>query len=604
MRREVAIVLAAVLGGTVAAQPISIDRAAYLDRLHGMWLGEVIANWTGLQTEGYRIQAPFLTDADWGTILPGSTHPLDFITNQDPWQADDNTDVEYVYLHLMSQRARQDLTPTEIVAGWQRHMNPAYIWVSNLEAYSLMNRGVFPPMTGAPVCNGYAFQIDAQLTTEFFGALAPAMPGEALAHADLPIRTTAGGFAAHAAQYYIVLHALTPLVDPGLSPRDQVLWLARTARQWIPSTSKTADVVDFVLADFASNPDPNDWERTRDRVFDRYQLHAGENGFIYREWTESSVNFAAGVIALMYGHGDYRRTLQIGTLGGWDSDDQTATMGAIIGMLIGYEALRAQFPGQTISDRYHIGTRLNLPDYLPGDPQAEDTLLLMSERMLPLIDQAVVQAGGSVAPDHWLVPPPPETNQSSFNPMVTAQARSANWTVRAQNGIVTCHATRGGAPPSPPWVYGVGDPSHFGNAYEVDAAGRDGDQQASYFYSSQGGGGVEGEVQTLTVEYSVPVQADTVRFIEGDHQPGVGGWFRSAQVQVKSGGVWQRIGGRPSAPVGGRPFQIIDWALPQPALITGVRITGPAAGGFVTCCELDALVTPTPHRPRVLGPGR
>src|SRR5436309_2132409 len=95
--RPTAAFLTAILAPSAAAQTArAINRDVYLDRLHAMWLGEVIANWTGLQTEGARIEPPFFTDADWGTTPPGFPHPLGFIADLDPWPADDNTDVEYV----------------------------------------------------------------------------------------------------------------------------------------------------------------------------------------------------------------------------------------------------------------------------------------------------------------------------------------------------------------------------------------------------------------------------------------------------------------------------------------------------------------------------
>ena len=45
-----------------------IDRADYADRLHGFWLGQSIANWTGLSTEMVKVAPPFFTDADWGKL--------------------------------------------------------------------------------------------------------------------------------------------------------------------------------------------------------------------------------------------------------------------------------------------------------------------------------------------------------------------------------------------------------------------------------------------------------------------------------------------------------------------------------------------------------
>ncbi len=317
-----------------------IDRADYADRLRALWLGECIANWTGIQTEGDRSSPPFYDDSDWG---PGG---FDFILDQDPWWADDDTDIEYVYCHLMDQHGTHMLSGQQIRDGWMTHIN-SYIWVSDEKARSLMDSGYTTPQTGMLALNDLALMIDAQLTTEIFGIYAPSMADVALQMANLPIRLVATGYAAHAAQYFMLLYCLASEVDTSLSRKDQVLWLADEARKYIPDTSKSADIYDFVKADYLANSDKDDWESTRDKIYDRYQLNAASNGFRYQTWYESSVNFAAGIMALLYGEGDYKKTVKIGTLSGWDSDNSTATLGGLLGFMYGYTDLVAEFVGTT-----------------------------------------------------------------------------------------------------------------------------------------------------------------------------------------------------------------------------------------------------------------
>jgi hypothetical protein len=310
-----------------------------------MWLGQSIGTWTGRRSEGRIQNPPFLTDLSWGINLGGGT--LEFVVSLDPWPGDDDTDVEYVSLHAMTTIATPWLTPEVYANAWLLHMDDTYLWVSNLEALNLMRRGVLPPGTGLPASNQFWLRIDAQLTTEIFGALAPGLPEIALRLADMPIMNTAGGHAAHAAQFFVVLYSLGAIANRQSPLPDEIERMYREARRWIPDSSKAADIADFVLADYLANPDKSDWERTRDLVYERYQLNAAANGFRYRGWTESSVNFAAGLIALLYGQGDFLRTIQIGTLSGWDSDNGTATMGGLIGLMLGYDGLVAQIEALT-----------------------------------------------------------------------------------------------------------------------------------------------------------------------------------------------------------------------------------------------------------------
>ena len=593
---------ACVTMGLAASSPASaqssrlIDREQYRDRLEGFWLGQCIANWTGRRTEAVRTQPPFLTDADWGPPFNGGA-PLDWVTNQSPWLADDDTDIEYVYLHAADHVSSALLSGAEIRDQWVTHIN-RFIWVSNASARALMTRGVTPPMTSMAEANANRLMIDAQLTTEFFGLFAPGMPEAALTLADLPIRTTASGHAAHASQVYVVLYAIDQALPTGLSGRKRNLRLLGDARRFIPDTSKAADIIDFCTADYLANPDVNDWERTRDLACERYQTHPEANGFRYRAWYESSVNFAAGVIALLYGEGDYRRTIQIATLSGWDSDNATSTLGGLLGMRLGRRALEAAFPGRTMATTYRWSvTRDALIDYVAGPGEAEDTFSLMADRMLPLVERTIIEAGGLVDTEagRWLLPPVATGDLLARSPTHREWSSSATARVVGAGGIVAASSSVLGTPPP---NAGVSTPGVFANGLEHDFRGTEEvDQQRRYF--STFGASAPGEI-VLTVTYDRGVLADRLRFLEGDHfsQPTMtGGWVDEPMLEARVNGTWNALPGRWSeAPDASVPFQRLDWVLDDPATITGVRLRGQPGGPhrFVTCAELDAMADPTP----------
>ena len=56
-----------------------ISRSAYAEKFEGFWLGECIANWTGLRTEGVKKTGPFFTDKDWGTNQGRDRQKMDFV---------------------------------------------------------------------------------------------------------------------------------------------------------------------------------------------------------------------------------------------------------------------------------------------------------------------------------------------------------------------------------------------------------------------------------------------------------------------------------------------------------------------------------------------
>ncbi len=588
MKSVIATLCAACLATTAQAQGLrSLSEADYTDRLRAMWLGQCIANWTGLRTEGRHREPPFLTDADWG--LPYNGFTLDFTWYFSPWPADDDTDIEYVYLHEAARLGRFEFTPAEIRNAWVLHINRD-IWVSNRKARDLMQRGVLPPATGMGHANIDRLMIDAQLTTELFGAAYPGMPELALRAADLPIRTTAAGYAAHAAQFYVVLYSLATQVDPALSGRDRSIWLVERGLEYIPEGSKTADVIRFVLDDFLANPDPNNWELTRDRIDARYRVAAGVSGFTYRDWFESSINLATGVMALLYGEGDYRRTVQVGTMSGWDSDNGTATMGGLLGLIGGTAGVQSAFPGANLSDLYDIDSRRdNLPDYVPQNAGAEDTFSMMAARMMPVVRANVANAGGVARDGVWVLPPPRVGSGVALNPLTAAMMRSANSRVRAEGGVVSAVASAVGAPPvgrgvSSPAAFADGRESNFGGEEEVDSQ--------RWYFSSEGA--IASNVE-MTVLYDRPVEASIVRVMEGDHFAS-GGRAEGLAVMLRVGESWVAASGAWSSALTAAPFEILDFTLPAPMTVTGVRIaasiTGPS--GFVTCAEIDVLATEPP----------
>lgn len=399
---------------------ILLNRAEYQDQLKGFWLGGCIANWTGLPTENRRTDFPFFTDDDFG---PGK---FDYVLDQDPWGADDDTDIEYVYQSAIEQFGNYKLTGEQISKAWQNHIGLPKLWVSNLSALGQMQNGAVPPETSLPENNPMWDMIDAQLTTEIFGMLAPGRPDVALEIAHLPIRTTAYLHSEWASEFYIIMHSLAVVVDKSLSRKEQMNWLAEQARKRIPEWSYLADMYDFVKAAYDANPDKDNWELTRDEVAQRYQ-HTVTAGYHYKYPWDAGINFAASMVSLFYGEGDYKKTIRIGCMCGWDSDNPTSTWGGLLGLLYGYGGLQEHFNKFDFSEGYNIArTRYNMPIPL-------DNFTHIAERGIGIIDDIVLgEMGGIIDGEHWIIPqmnkeialaPVPKTKV----PWVTIEDNDPRW---------------------------------------------------------------------------------------------------------------------------------------------------------------------------------
>ncbi len=420
-------------------QEITISRSDYEDRFYGFWLGQCIANWTGIVTEMDKIGgegregrgAGFYTREDWGkpdqpTIWPNSANNgkfsrIDFIFEDEGgvWGADDDTDIEYIYLALMSASKTGLLSPEEIRDGWLKHIysdentpflhrdgvTPEnFLWVSNQTAHDLMREGVLPPDTSDPDLNPFYDMIDAQLTTEIFGLFAPTRADVALEIADLPIRTVARENAEWIAEFYVVMHSLASTVDESMPMAEQVKWMAGEARKHLPDDSYSAKMYDFVLEQYESGAT---WEAARDGLHEKYQVRQ-EDGYLWATKDQAcngcfaaGINFGASIVSLLYGEGDIKETIKIGTLAGWDSDNPTATWGGLLGFMLGKEGVEEAF-GRKFADRFFIHrTRGGFPN------EGIDDFPSMARRGIDVVDTVVVEKmGGRVDPesDSWLIP--------------------------------------------------------------------------------------------------------------------------------------------------------------------------------------------------------
>ena len=365
----------------------ALHKGLYANKVHGFWLGLSIANWTGLVTEMDKIggdgpAGKFYTRNDWQAVdqpsiwgqgIPSQlSKTIDWVVagEGEIWGSDDDSDLEYMYLQLMYNHQQPLLSAAHIRDGWLAHIykdtetpfktaegKPEnFLWVSNQQAFDLMQQQILPPFTGMPAFNPHYDMIDAQLTTELFGILAPFRPDVASKLAYLPIRTTAYGEAADIADFYVAMHALAAGVDPTKPIAAQLQQIAQQARLALPSNQYPAKMFDFVWSLYQSGIP---WEAARDQLYQRYQLESADGYEITGKKLycngcfAAGINFAASLVSLFYGEGDMQQTIKIAVLAGWDSDNPAATWGGLYGFILGKTGVEQVF-GRTFSSTFNI----------------------------------------------------------------------------------------------------------------------------------------------------------------------------------------------------------------------------------------------------------
>tara|TARA_X000001036_G_scaffold249631_1_gene232578 strand:- start:895 stop:2235 length:1341 start_codon:yes stop_codon:yes gene_type:complete len=406
---------------TPKGNEIVISRAEYLNKLKGFWLAQCIANWTGLVTENDKIgnigeskTGDFYTRKDWGKKdelnLRGNSldRNIDFVFEgkDGMWGADDDTDIEYMYQHLVYANKTSKLSGQQIRDGWLKHIKHEeqnYLWVSNQRALDLMIGGIVPPETSDPEKNPDYDMIDAQLTTEVFGFYSPGRPDFAVEMAELPIKTTARFNAEWISKFYVSMYSLAAISDPNLSIKENLLIIAEKSRNQLPNDSYASKMYDFVKRQYN---DGLPWETIRDSVYVRYQVEQKDGYDITSRNLKcngcfaAGINFAASIVSLFAGEGDLKETIKIGSLMGWDSDNPTATWGGLIGFMIGQDGVEKAFD-RTFSEEYNIHrTRQNFPNGVDSFSNMANIGVFITDRVI----QEELEGGIDLNKNIWYIP--------------------------------------------------------------------------------------------------------------------------------------------------------------------------------------------------------
>lgn len=345
------------VGPAPADELREISRSELEDRIRGGWAGQMIGNIQGLPFEFKYKDAP--------GPLP------DFTPNLPRCPSDDDTDIEWVHLHAMSRTKSLEVPYPELATQWIQSINRK-VWVSNKRARALMGRGVVPPWTSHPALNSHArYNLSGQFCVEAYGLIAPGLPARAARIGAHYAKITVRGEPVQACAYWTSMIALA-FFEKDIRP------LAERCLDAVDPASEHAEMVRDVLT--WQEQMPGDWRGTRARIQEKYRDQRGWN------MNATVTNGAFVLTALLYGDGDFVRTLRLAFALGYDADCNAATCGAVLGVMLGARALESR-PGWVLPSHYDNRTR----DGLPKTQSLEELVALTAD----LAERTLLEAGGA-----------------------------------------------------------------------------------------------------------------------------------------------------------------------------------------------------------------
>lgn len=202
------------------------------------------------------------------------------------------------------------------------------LWHANQAArYNILN-GIMPPASGHWKNNPHADDIDFQIEADFAGMMCPGMTNTASDICDGVGHIMNYGDGWYGGVYMSAMYSLAYF-------SNDIPFVVSEALKTIPAQSKFRLCIEDVIRLHAKYP--TDWRRCWLEIEQNHAFDVGCPEGVFNAFNiDASLNSAYVVLGLLYGNGDFYKTMDISTRAGQDSDCNPATAVGIWGVMFGY----------------------------------------------------------------------------------------------------------------------------------------------------------------------------------------------------------------------------------------------------------------------------
>lgn len=205
---------------------------------------------------------------------------------------------------------------------------PYPLWHANLAARENIKHGIMPPLSGHWKNNQHADDIDFQIEADFAGLMSPGLPVAAAGFAD-----RIGHIMNYGDGWYGGVYVATLLSLAFVS--NDIGQVVGEAVKAIPSQSRFHQCMSDIIAWHRLYP--GDWHRTWWECQKKYGQDRGCPDGVFMPFDiDALINSAYVTIGLLYGNGDFSKSMEIATRCGQDSDCNPSTVAGILGTMLGY----------------------------------------------------------------------------------------------------------------------------------------------------------------------------------------------------------------------------------------------------------------------------
>jgi ADP-ribosylglycohydrolase len=324
---------------------VDLDDDELYDRLYGAWLGRCAGCLLGKPTEGWS------SDRMWGYLRDLDRYPLDdyferdvdeavrerydlderngFVDDVEHMVRDDDIDYTVMGLDIVKEHGLA-FDSDDVAMYWLNTIPGCMTYTAERVAYRNFLNLVSPPES-ARVRNPYREGIGAQIRADFYGYVSLGDPEQAAALAWRDARISHVKNGVYGSMWVAAMLAAAPAAE---DPREVIV----TGLSEVPAESRLADAVGDVIEWYESGVGYDEavscihdrWDEDIDRIYD---------------WLHTISNAQVVTVGLLYGEGDYEQSITRAVQACFDTDCNGATVGSVVGMMLGAEALPEKWVG-------------------------------------------------------------------------------------------------------------------------------------------------------------------------------------------------------------------------------------------------------------------
>ncbi|WP_243297797.1 ADP-ribosylglycohydrolase family protein [Bacillus litorisediminis] len=301
------------------------------------YLEKVYAGFLGMNI-GIRLGAP-LEPVEWTYEKIQEIHGdiRGYVKDYNMFSADDDANGPVFFIRaLIDDAVGRELTAEDVGRAWLNYTREGigmFWWggeniSTEHTAYLNLKRGISAPRSGSADVNGLilAEQIGGQIFVDTWGLLFPNDVFKAAQYAEIAASVSHDKNGLYGARF------MAACISKAFSAKgiDEVIEAGLSV---IPKQSTYYEVAQAVMDFYKKHPDEEDFRKCRQFLEDEwgYDKYTGVCHII--------PNAGVCVLALLYGKGDFARTIEIATMCSWDTDCNAGNVGTIVGVLNGIEGI-------------------------------------------------------------------------------------------------------------------------------------------------------------------------------------------------------------------------------------------------------------------------